>query len=646
MAGRMQRWLDGLLADPSVPVDEHLGAKRSALNLLLFMTLVIFASALMALRRTGFAPVTLLALAAIPHHIAVAAVLLSTRRLAPVLVACWYIPIGAWVLGLDFVTRGVYNCWSLLVLVMDGLLAYDAPVWASQVVLALAVIFFLVTAAQGVNDFGLWDVADTAENYAPYQCPELTLALGAIQLCIRFSSFFFDFYVTRSFVQTTRAQYEAMAASQRVTETLTSLLSGYQVDEAQQLLEGRQEAALPPELRDSFLQLIVNLRTYKPFLPQSCLPGEEDLEEDAASTRSKVRHSVASSAYSGALKHHRGTECLDGGASPGSECSSFSSAERASAASGSVTGLAAAPPMLRGAVHAAPVRQRASCICVNQRGFLRWSEHRAVSTVQGLLQREIDRFARLTSLHRGVVDYLSGDHLSASFNAARSRACVSHRLSAARTATAYTQGDTDGSVPAAPDAAEALPLQLTAAAVSGQMLCGDFGSASIVRFMIIGGVHSLLRVLERVAANWNVHVLVDSTIHADLAETWQCRLLGAVTFGKLPAEILIWGAEKERAAPAEDGPQEWMYELASRGPDPWQVHARTLRLWLKGDIDAAQATAEAALKTDIEGLVAAALRRALADIAAGAGPPRWELSEGGTPPMGTTEQSRSRRHSC
>eukprot|EP00665_Eupelagonemidae_sp_cell47_P017463 gene17463-biopygen4257 len=66
------------------------------------------------------------------------------------------------------------------------------------------------------------------------------------------------------------------------------------------------------------------------------------------------------------------------------------------------------------------------------------------------------------------------------------------------------------------DAAGALAgLPRTAAACCGKALCGDFGSDTQQQFMSIGGISSLLLVVERLAARWDVAALVDAGVHAD-----------------------------------------------------------------------------------------------------------------------------------
>eukprot|EP00756_Hemistasia_phaeocysticola_P015610 Hpha_TRINITY_DN15423_c5_g3::TRINITY_DN15423_c5_g3_i1::g.174643::m.174643 len=68
-----------------------------------------------------------------------------------------------------------------------------------------------------------------------------------------------------------------MEVTVMVARDIASALSTYQVDAAELVLE-EEGAVLPLELSKSFLQLLQNLRMYKPYLPQSCLVREDDVD--------------------------------------------------------------------------------------------------------------------------------------------------------------------------------------------------------------------------------------------------------------------------------------------------------------------------------------------------------------------------------
>eukprot|EP01062_Namystynia_karyoxenos_P011231 TRINITY_DN14011_c0_g5_i1.p2 TRINITY_DN14011_c0_g5~~TRINITY_DN14011_c0_g5_i1.p2 ORF type:complete len:414 (+),score=76.98 TRINITY_DN14011_c0_g5_i1:890-2131(+) len=267
--------------------------------------------------------------------------------------------------------------------------------------------------------------------------------------------------------------------------------------------------------------------------------------------------------------------------------------------------------LVLGAVQAVPRTLNVTIICVNRCGFLQWIASQGVEAAQGLLQAELDRFAKLAAELRGIVDTLCGDHFRASFNAARP--CATRGPSAAKCASAFARREESGET-------------LTSAVCSGQFVCGDFGSTAIVRFMLIGRQYSFLTALERMAASWRISVLADGLTHSDLSDTWRSRMLCAALYRKQGQEkqSMLHEIIGERGNDSGQA-DEWMYELEALGKDPWDVYNTVMRLWLGGA--AAEAKARAAAAAEDSPSIADALRKLMSDIDAGRPPPRRTLYE-------------------
>eukprot|EP00665_Eupelagonemidae_sp_cell47_P015864 gene15864-biopygen9284 len=134
-------------------------------------------------------------------------------------------------------------------------------------------------------------------------------------------------------------------------------------------------------------------------------------------------------------------------------------------------------------------------------------------------------------LQKGVVDLISADHVFASFGAVRY--VGAHRQAVVRTASNTTRlldadqllmGDVFGSL---------ARLLSTYSACSARALCGDFGSSSQMRFMAVGGLSSLIAVVERFATRRELPGLVDAAVHADVETNWYCRLREFVIYNEL-----------------------------------------------------------------------------------------------------------------
>eukprot|EP01062_Namystynia_karyoxenos_P011227 TRINITY_DN14011_c0_g1_i1.p1 TRINITY_DN14011_c0_g1~~TRINITY_DN14011_c0_g1_i1.p1 ORF type:complete len:688 (+),score=138.57 TRINITY_DN14011_c0_g1_i1:107-2065(+) len=606
-------WLDRLLRDTSVEHDEHLSLKKSFFLVHICVSLALAGVTLNMISgttsETGVIVIGCGLLLGVSALVRVA----WTRRLDPAFLAVLCMAWAFFVLSMDYVTLGVVELWVLQVLVMDAVLAFGAASWASPAILALTVTYLFARSTQATYDYGFWVDMPGKTRYEPYLAPRKSSSLFASTLVASLVAFAGDFYVTRSFAFALTAQNRAMKVSQQVTEQLAVLLSRYEVDSALELLREESSAALPSALRDAFVALVDNLCTYKPYLPQSCLPTDDYAEEaeDRGTQEGSVAQSEVPSDLSSSLPERQTSTKVPGRpsyASAGSQSLS-SSGHSGTASPGRLASTLAAQ---QGAVKAAPRIANITCVCVNRCGFLDWLSARGTDSVRRLLQVELDRFAKLVVHHRGITDTLCGDHFSACFNAAR--ACATHGPSAAKCAFSFTQ-QVEG------------PEQLTCALCSGRSLCGDFGSAAIVRFMLIGREHNLLTVLERAAACWRIGVLTTDQTHADLTDTWQCRLHSAATFHKRGAgrRMLLWEILRERRGEEGVGCSEWMYELEAMGDDPWSLYNIMMRLWLGGEPGRARARAAGA--DPGHPAVASALSRMIDDIDAGRPPPLHMLSE-------------------
>eukprot|EP01062_Namystynia_karyoxenos_P030118 TRINITY_DN2251_c4_g1_i1.p1 TRINITY_DN2251_c4_g1~~TRINITY_DN2251_c4_g1_i1.p1 ORF type:complete len:745 (+),score=160.10 TRINITY_DN2251_c4_g1_i1:243-2477(+) len=87
-------------------------------------------------------------------------------------------------------------------------------------------------------------------------------------------------FMTRGFANGLRAQMRLMVSSIDVVEQVTMHLSRYEVDEAAHAIYlAGVEDALPPDLQEHCTRLVDNLRSYRPYLPQSCLPDSQELDD-------------------------------------------------------------------------------------------------------------------------------------------------------------------------------------------------------------------------------------------------------------------------------------------------------------------------------------------------------------------------------
>ena len=195
----------------------------------------------------------------------------------------------------------------------------------------------------------------------------------------------------------------------------------------------------PTQLKGAFDKILCNLRTYKPYLPQSCFPFED------GSVISDSRSSHSSSLGSASLT-------------------------ASSVSARSVVNIGRSFESMNASLLVANVRNSLSVLNCSVQSFS--------SLISDVISSTSDVIIR----NRGTLDLFLGDRVFANFGASRSQrghpgACV--KAAAAITSKAgdllerYQQFTKGGA------------LSVNIGMGSGELVCGDLGSANIMRFSVV-----------------------------------------------------------------------------------------------------------------------------------------------------------------
>eukprot|EP00756_Hemistasia_phaeocysticola_P058479 Hpha_TRINITY_DN35113_c0_g1::TRINITY_DN35113_c0_g1_i1::g.168460::m.168460 len=424
--------------------------------------------------------------------------------------------------------------WSLSVCLLDLGLTFRLGS-VTRFTLILTVVWLVVERVEAGFRFGLYDIVQWGDGFEidRYNCPEPPCAIGGSET---FSSlvgfllvFLFDFYFTRGFAHEMHEQVRRVESAIQVAETVAAALARYDINEA----EGAFSTSdLPPELRSSFRTLLLNLRSYRAYLPQSCLVSHEDsLHDGSVSVRSGT---------------HRFAERP---LQDRQECEA-SNQDSSSSFGGSMSESVRSDPAVQGRERARVVFKRASLVALNHTGYIKLAGMQKSADHKDWMEEGIELWCTSVSQARGVVDVVSGDKRFASFNAAQH--CPEHSSAAVR--VCFNQGLHPTGRGVFED------LRTTGCIVTGQAVCGDFGCEALVRFMVLGPVAGSLFTLERVAALWKVRALADGEARERSQFKWESRLLGGVLLPKRPGLIRLWDMAEERSR-GDNHPKEWMYEM-------------------------------------------------------------------------------------
>ena len=177
--------------------------------------------------------------------------------------------------------------WPMIVLVVDFLLVMQVPTRYSTVVVVCTLVYLVVLAAEETWRFGLFDIPGLAyqEHRRSYlesmgDCDVLPCKESEAVNRLLFAAIVFvvDFIVTRGFARGLLKEQASMQRTIATVQDIASLLAGYDVEKVAELLE-EHGGELPDGMTTALRKLEQNLRVYKAYLPQTCLPFEDGKDE-------------------------------------------------------------------------------------------------------------------------------------------------------------------------------------------------------------------------------------------------------------------------------------------------------------------------------------------------------------------------------
>ena len=473
------------------------------------------------------------------------AAILCKRALTTFIVVgvVWLLSAAAFLYDLTLRPIGIQS-WFTLVIMVDLFLVMQAPPFYTKVLVVVTVLWAVTCAVEDSFRFGLYDVPGlvTQEVRAEkvrdtldcdsYPCrvdfPPVTLFVGL-------GVFMIDFFVTRKFADDLLKEQASMGRTISVVQEIATLLGGYDVERVAGLLEAH-EGTLPREMSDALRRLEQNLRMYKAYLPQTCLPFD-DSDTDLR-CMSRVSSDLMSAAAS----------------------VSISSASRTLEAS-RILGLSTVKATLLTLVLDTPLMAE-GC-----------GDH-----FSDLFTSVLMKTLSAVEKHRGMVDVFVGHRVHCSFNASR---LLPTHISAALGAVSMLVRDLSNAA-----------SSLHAAVATGKMYRGDMGCAVMRRFSMVGALVCDVHSLECAGRLLKCAVMCNRTCFVDAEQTHPLRLLpfkvelDADSEAQLVAELLVEDGNCEVAAP-----QEWMYELGAKGK--WEDYNTAVRGFLAGNVSSSDLAAVA-----------------------------------------------------
>eukprot|EP00756_Hemistasia_phaeocysticola_P046522 Hpha_TRINITY_DN20305_c0_g1::TRINITY_DN20305_c0_g1_i1::g.138168::m.138168 len=167
--------------------------------------------------------------------------------------------------------------WSLVVCVLDAALVFDRK-RVPPLCIGMTLFFLMLERLESGVRLGMYEAAgsDPPEACTCANPPCATGMFSAARNVFGNMAFVLlvDFYFTHGFATGLRTQLRRVNSSVEVAGQITAALVRYDVDGAEKAIEAGTD--LPPEMENSFRQLLENLRSYKAYLPHSCLVSPDD----------------------------------------------------------------------------------------------------------------------------------------------------------------------------------------------------------------------------------------------------------------------------------------------------------------------------------------------------------------------------------
>ena len=453
-----------------------------------------------------------------------------------VVLCLYYVAFIMFMTDLNSRTMGSTS-WPLIVVVIDLLLVMQAPARSALGLVGVTCVWLVVMGFEESFRFGLLDLPGFRPQEGPggrrehfdamtgcerLPCPMKFPPKGLIPALFVFT---IDFVVTRWFAREALKEQQSMERTIDVVQEIASLLAGYDVEQVATLLE-THEARLPQGMYTALRALEENLRTYKAYLPRTCLPFEVGSEGDVPD---KVSLNESSSVVT-VLSYRT---------------------ER--------TAFTCSCPLLS---------RKATLLTLNIKQTLQRLETHTTPFCE-LFTSLLLKTLEASSKKGGMVDVFVGDRVHCSFNA--SRRCNTHASAALHVATALLHKGSD------------FAAHVNSGVATGQVLCGDMGCEVMRRFSMVGTLVRDVHGMERAGRVFGCAVLCNRFCFSDAECEHPLRLIPCkveVDRGceaEVVAELLVADTPKGRAERRE----EWMYVIGGR--THWEDYNETVKLYLKGE---------------------------------------------------------------
>ena len=518
---------------------------------------------------------------------------------------------------------GYYRQWPLVTIIPLGLTLLQIPSYFGNVVAGMVVVWVFVTRLDstftfmGMVEFDRSGVFPICDCESP-PCKESPVA-AAVHFVCDVLYVLLPLAMVRYYAEQVEAERRAVATSTEAAEALALFFASFDLDSADSLLAQHrpsggacadgQESPLPAALREAFEDILGNLRSYKPYLPRSCLPLEADDAEagEACDGEGTTADDQSQSPSLPSIAPLSVTQSASGAAFPSlaalgrqgtTASTTMSPSTRASQSRNTMMDTTGGSGSRSVAV-LKPKASRLTLVQTNLHNIIRTCEAN-LGTIEKAFDELITHATDAVLANKGIVDHFLGDRVFASFNA--SRPCVRHATCAVAASKTFHE--------------KMQPTRCNVSVVSGSAVTGDLGSVGMRRYTFLGRLPILSAAMERVGRELRLNVVCNpecqrdaccehairlhpqmvtlrqqssqdefaaSTSHARVFHSTPVHVWEVIT-AFMPKGGAAIGASvsRSRSGARGRGGEEWMYELEAGSAAKWEAYNDGVRLFLQG----------------------------------------------------------------
>eukprot|EP00754_Rhynchopus_humris_P051686 Rhum_TRINITY_DN9684_c0_g1::Rhum_TRINITY_DN9684_c0_g1_i1::g.34669::m.34669 len=567
--------------------------------------------------------------------------LVRKRFPEPVLAGSLFLGIAVSNLIVDYEVMwgGYYRQWPLVIIIPLGCTLLQIPNSFGNVVAGMVVVWAFVTRLDSTFTFVGMVEFDRSGVFPICDCESPPCKESHVAALVHFTCdvlyVLLPLAMVRYYAEQVEAERRAVATSTEAAEALALFFASFDLDSADALLaqhrpEGSgacaaagQESPLPAALRQAFEDILHNLRSYKPYLPRSCLPLEAgDVEEAEAAEAAEACDGDGTTADDQSqspslpsIAPLSVTQSASGATFPSlamvgrqstTASTTLSPSTRAGGAPGAAsqsrsTMMEAGGSGSRSIALLKPKASRLTLVQTNLHNILRTCEAN-LGTIEKAFDELITHATDAVLANKGIVDHFLGDRVFASFNA--SRPCVRHATYAVAASKTFHE--------------KMQPTRCNVSVVSGSAVTGDLGSVGMRRYTFLGRLPILSAAMERVGRELRLSVVCNPECQRDACCDHAIRLhpqmvtlrrqstqdeFAASTshastrvFHSTP--VHVWevitafmpkggtaigaSVSRSRSGVRGRGGEEWMYELEAGSAAKWEAYNEGVRLFLQG----------------------------------------------------------------